>query len=77
MKYQLTLERLVNATIEETYEVDCEESELDSIKQLILEEAEQGGTFEDDNVEIVNTLLVDWNDDNSATKPTIIYVTKK
>lgn len=74
MKYQLTLERLVNATIEETYEVDCE---LDSIKQLILEEAEQGGTFEDDNVEIVNTLLVDWNDDNSATKPTIIYVTKK
>jgi len=77
MKYQLTLERLVNATIEETYEVDCEESELDSIKQLILEEAEQGGTFEDDNVEIVNTLLVDWNDDNSATKPTIICVTKK
>lgn len=77
MKYQITLERLVKATIEETYEADCEESELDSIKQLILEEAEQGGTFEDDNVEIVNTLLVDWNDDNSAEKPTIICVNKK
>ena len=76
MKYQITLERMVKATIEETYEVTCEENELDSIRELILEEAEQGGTYEDDNVEIVDTLLVDWYDDNTADKPTIICVTK-
>jgi hypothetical protein len=77
MKFQITLERLVKATIEETYEVDCEEQELELYKKLILDEAEQGGTYENYSVEIVNTLLVDWYDDNSATKPKIICVTKK